>query len=537
MGGRYVPPHLRNRPAAAGPSSPSTTTTQHRPQQHDAGPSSPPQARPWSSQAGPSRRPPGQWDHRDGYREPYGHSQGGQLAAARGGGGGAPRGGGGRSLYIFGDSFVGPFKLLADSHTKTQTFKGASAKGLNNPKSIKQVSNELVPLLNTLLAPPPYAYLPPTGRYALLIFGNVDLQINYLWQLQHKPITAATFAATGKQADAEAASAPVSSEDHILATATENSGKGPALGPDSFVDVVVTAYTSWLEREIVNGPIGRRALEVEKQAQGAGGGQRNLAPTRVLIAAALPPLVEDGTLPRIPEKYVERMEEDHVRAHKALERGERDRGSRAPWTARGTGSSPAPSSPPAGEIELGVAALSLNGDSAAPTPPNGGKKTTVEQLLKHDPVLCTKPIRIVMTRKYNAALKEFCAKYPHVLTFVDISDVMLNLDKEEREAAKKRGDCAEDESRGRDLFPDEVERGTWGCPVDPSNIHPLWEPTLPLWLDTLASLGLPTETFPVSEDAEKTFKAYEEDKRRRTEGKVFGTPAEGDPGRLKLRDE
>lgn len=364
------------------------------------------------------------------------------------------------------------------------------------------------------------------------------MQINYLWQLQHKPITAATFAATGKQADAEAAAeAPASSEDHILATATENSGKGPALGPDSFVDVVVKAYTSWLEREIVNGPIGRRALEVQNQAQAAGGGQRRLAPTRVLVAAALPPLVEDVILPRIPEKYVERMEEDHVRAHKALERGERDRGSRAPWSAaRGAA---APSSPSAGDVELGVAALSLNGDSssAAPTPPNGAKKTTIDQLLKHDPVLCTKPIRIVMTRKYNAALKEFCAKYPHVLTFVDISDVMLNLDKEERAAAKKRGDSAEDESRGRDLYPDEVERATWGCPVDPSNIHPLWEPTLPLWLDTLASLGLPTDSFPVSEDAEKTFKAYEEDKRRRTEGKVFGTPAEGDPGRLKLRDE
>ncbi|TXT09152.1 hypothetical protein VHUM_02626 [Vanrija humicola] len=507
MGGRYVPPHLRNRPAGAapGPSASPSATPSHQPrqQQHDAGPSSPPQAsRGWSTQSGPgpSRRPPG---HRGG-----------------GGGGGAGRGGG-RSLYIFGDSFVGPFKLLADSHTKTQTFKGASAKGLNNPKSIKQVSNELVPLLNNLLAPPPYAYLPPTGRFALLIFGNVDLQINYLWQLQHKPITAATFAATGKQAEADsAAEAPASAEDNILATATENSGKGPALGPDSFVDVVIKAYTGWLEREIVNGPIGRRALEVQKQAQDPSVGQRRLTPTRVLVAAALPPLVEDPILPRIPEKYVERMEEDHVRAQQALERGERDRGSR--WSARGA---PAP---PAAGLEQGLEALSLNGnDSAAPTPPNGAKKTTVDQLLKHDPVLCTKPIRIVMTRKYNAALKEFCAKYPHVLTFVDISDVMLNIDKEEREAAKKRGDAGEDE----------VERATWGCPVDPSNIHPLWEPTLPLWLDTLAGLGLPTETFPVSQDAEKTFKAYEEDKRRRTEGKVFGTPAEGDQGRLKLRDE
>lgn len=60
-----------------------------------------------------------------------------------------------------------------------------------------------------------------------------------------------------------------------------------------------------------------------------------------------------------------------------------------------------------------------------------------------------------------------------------------------------------------------VDRETWACPVDPTNIHPLWEPTLPLWLNELKKEGIPVEEYEIDESAEETFKAYELDKRRR----------------------
>jgi hypothetical protein len=346
----------------------------------------------------------------------------------------------------------------------------------------------------------------------------VDLQVNYLWQLQHKPIGAGTWSESErkrfglKEDGTVPEEAAVDESDHaqIIASATENSGKGPALGPELFVDVIVKAFCAWLEREIVEGLIGRRAAEVAKQEAGepSSAGGRRLAPTRVLVAAALPPLIEDDTLPRIPEKYVERLEDDHVRAHRALERGEKDN-SWAPWKG----------SKDTDEIENKLAATGIDDATEATTPKTPGK-AAVEALLHQQPPLCTKPVRVAMTRRYNDYMRDFCAKFPNVLQFVDIWDDMLAIDETER--AKEGPEATAPE------IPLEVERATWACPVDVSNIHPLWEPTLPLWLKKLEALGVPTSTFAFSADAEATFKAYEDDKRRRTEKRDF---------RIKLRDE
>lgn len=345
------------------------------------------------------------------------------------------------------------------------------------------------------------------------------MQVNYLWQLQHKPIGKGTWSESeGANGTAEAVNEVAESDtEQIMASATENSGKGPALGPELFVDNVVKAYTSWLEREVVNGPIGRRAAEVAKQDGETG--TRRLAPTKVLVAAALPPLIEDDTLPRIPEKYVERLEEDHVRAHRALERGERDRGSRTPWAR------PTDDKEGTEEIGRGLAAASLNGSrTITPVSKSTPDKTSVEDLLKHDPPLCTKPVRVAMTQRYNEAMAKFCAQFPNVIHFVDIWDEMLEMDVAEREKeAKESGTRPTAPS-----IPREVDRASWACPIDVSNIHPLWEPTLPLWLKKLEALGVPTDTFAFNVDAEATFKAYEEDKKRRTEQRDF---------RIKLRDE
>lgn len=310
--------------------------------------------------------------------------------------------------------------------------------------------------------------------------------------------------------------------ENVLANATENLGKGPALGPERFVDNVANAYIAWLDREVVNGPIGRRAAEVAAQLNGEGRTPlRRLAPTKVLVGAALPPLVQDETLPRIPEKYVERLEEDHAKAQRALERGDQ-RVSRTPW-AKASTSSPRSATL---EIEDSLAKVSLsNGDRLSPAPFDLPAKVSVHDLLAHDPPLCTKPVRIAMTQRFNDALRTFCAQHPNVLEFVDISDDMLAADASDRETT---GDAPP-------AIDGEVDRAAWACPVDLSNIHPLWEPTLPLWLQKLKPIGVPTDAFAYAADAEDTMKAYEEDKKRRTHKRDGEYGWEGE--RIKLRDE
>ncbi|BEI92892.1 uncharacterized protein CcaverHIS019_0505200 [Cutaneotrichosporon cavernicola] len=505
--GRYVPPHMRNRgPAPPGPAppSPSTSTSRYTPSQTGAH-----SQRDASSPRGHARP---LWSNGDREREPRSdiNINRADRADSLNPRGPAP------TLHVFGDSFAGPFKLLDSGSARVRSFKGASAKGLNNPKSIKQVSNDLVPLLNQLLAPPPYAYLPPAGRYALLLFGNVDLQINYLWQLQHKPIVPATWDEHIEYTEEESAiSTPA---ENLLASATETVGRGPALGPERFVDNVTRAYMAWLEREVVNGPIGRRAAEVAAQANGENRGVRRLAPTKVLVGAALPPLIQDDTLPQIPGKYVERLEEDHAKAQRALERGSggtSERISRTPWAKVG-------SSPTLG-VEEDLAKVSLNGGAS---PADSAPKVSVADLIAHDPALCTKTVRIAMTNRFNASLRDFCAKHPTMLEFVDIADDMLAADAAEREST---GDPAPE-------IAGEVDRAVWACPVDLSNIHPLWEPTLPLWLKKLQPIGVPTDSFTYAADAEETMRAYEEDKKRRMNKADNESRLDGGD-RIKLRDE
>ena len=432
----------------------------------------------------------------------------------------------------------------------------------------------------------------------------MDLQINYLWQLQNKPITPYTFsnassASTSDRSDEMDEEGPgsnaASTSRDVLANATETSMRGSALGPELFVQTVAKAYTSWLEREIVNGPVGERL----RQSEGETGMVRRKGPSKVLIAAALPPLVEDEILPRIPEKYVERLEEDHVKAHKAMGRrssakptGREDAlggSSRTPWsrvkdegevldglstlqvsddthldvprgrirddgrtdassarssstasTARSSLFDPStpmngsvhtsltiPSSPPTTDKE--TASTSGRIEDTSPTSildseQQRGKKMSIQQLLRHDPPLCTLPVRIKMTNTFNSLISAFCALHPEVFEYIDITPAIL----------------------AGNYTPSEIgaaDRSTWACPVDATNIHPLWEPTLPLWLDELKKVGVPTDSYRITEDAEETFRAYEADKRERTARQPWGKDGKKEEKevavetRIKIRDE
>ncbi|WWC71296.1 uncharacterized protein I206_105250 [Kwoniella pini CBS 10737] len=584
--GVYIPPHLRNRPNPS-PSSSRTNELPATPPSAQKGYTPAPnrsQRSPWaSSPSGPSSHTArNNLFNNNNLNSPSSRNDNGSPfnsgritdrsrsnpSASSSGYSSSP------SLYVYGDSFVGPFKLLREDSVRIQTFKGSSAKGLNNPNSIKQVSRDLLPIINGLLAPPPYAYMPSAGRWVMLIFGNVDLQINYLWQLANKPISHLSFPSTKQPStstpttDDEAEDQLSSIQSHprrpsnVLATATETSSRGPALGPESFVAGVVEAYTSWLEREIINGPIGERLIASRKQNEdnqtiaSPGVFRRKAPPSKVLIAAALPPLVEDELLPRIPEKYVERLEEDHSKAQKAFERSN---GNASPIRNSGSPKSRTPRLSNDDELEIGLSTLSVSDDKPLiPSSPKStsstsstnstlfdsqrtdpsttttissvestlhspkestespSNKTSIEDLLRHDPPLCTLPVRVNMTHRYNELMKEFCEKYPDILEFIDITESM----KSGSEAPSIHG---------------EVDRNVWACPVDPTNVHPLWEPTLPLWKDELKKIGLPTDTWRISEDAEETFKAYEVDKRRRTEKR--GDQRNTIEERIKLRDE
>ncbi len=66
---------------------------------------------------------------------------------------------------------------------------------------------------------------------------------------------------------------------NVLASATETSSRGPALGPELFVHAILEAYTSWLEREVVNGPIGERLLSASKQRRESSSTTSNPAST------------------------------------------------------------------------------------------------------------------------------------------------------------------------------------------------------------------------------------------------------------------
>lgn len=378
---------------------------------------------------------------------------------------------------------------------------------------------------------------------------------------------------TGNAAEASPGSGP----NEVLANATETSLTGCALGPDLFVRAVVDAYTHFLEREIINGPVGERLRENARVRQE---GKRARMPPlgKVLIAGALPPLVEDEILPRIPEKYVERLEDEHEKAQRALRMGQARgmgvgmmRGASNPDTVeagvstmRITDNPLTPARPKRGDADsppqsarsIETASASASASTAPSSPPStasawGSKppsptcappprpapaaprdKTPIIDLLMHDPPLCTLATRIAMTDAYNAALRAFVLRFPTELAWVDITTSMLDADERAVDAMpSSEATSARLRAHSRRV----VDRGTWACPVDPTNVHPLWEPTLPLWLEGMGELGLPVGGWRMDEAAEETFRAYEADKRRRTEQRDREWAAESESRAIRER--
>ncbi|GAA5866381.1 hypothetical protein JCM1840_001293 [Sporobolomyces johnsonii] len=143
-------------------------------------------------------------------------------------------GGGGLPLEVHGDSFASVFTLLK-SRARVNKYKGASARGLNNPASSLQVGEELLRRVGVT-----------RPRSLLLMFGHVDLHINYLWKAR----------------------------DH------------DALRPSEWVHRVVSDYSTYLSSKII--PL----------AESTG--------MRVYIAGVTMPVVGDHYLEFSARKYIEK---------------------------------------------------------------------------------------------------------------------------------------------------------------------------------------------------------------------------------------
>jgi hypothetical protein len=292
-----------------------------------------------------------------------------------------------------------------------------------------------------------------------------------------------------------------------------------------FVRKVVREYTTFIEREIVNGPVGHKVRQFHEAANDVHA--RGIGPSknRVLVAGALPPMVHDRYLYRILGKYVDQ----HVEAKSE----DRDSGKKGNG---GSGSSPisplsstrstntntdSTLSSTTNDLFDKVADLT-NSVSTLLTIPDSGSdgedieeleqesksKETFQTLLSLDPSPCTLSVRAGMIKDFNLQLSTFCAKFPDILQFITINDLMSD--------AHPPTNIEE----GNDLAI--LEYYCSQVQGDGANVHPTWERTYPLWLDVLKGVGVDVDSFP-DVDLEGTEAAWTAEKGARLERSKYKT--------------
>ncbi|BGP21583.1 hypothetical protein JCM10295v2_000458 [Rhodotorula toruloides] len=160
------------------------------------------------------------------------------------------------TLEVHGDSFSGVFTLL-NKRAVVYKYKGASARGLSNPHSTLQVGAQLLDRLE---------YARPQS--VLLMFGTVDLTLNYIWRVTP--------------------SAVESDETLTFDFARQLKARGvAAAGPDETVRKVLADHASFLAHKIV--PLAARLG------------------MRVYVAGVSPPVIEDRFLEATANKYLEKQ--------------------------------------------------------------------------------------------------------------------------------------------------------------------------------------------------------------------------------------
>ena len=302
------------------------------------------------------------------------------------------------------------------------------------------------------------------------------------------------------------------------------------MGPELFTQGIVKAYIAWLKRCIVSGPIGAK---LKHDAEARRNGSVNTPLERVLIAGALPPIIEDQCLERIPDKYVDRLE-DHLEQTYIR-----------PYV-QSQSSSPAPHREPRVDSQYGIvddiSRLSVNSpslvsqsssslsrgssaqESSAPTsaassydrasaddPEPLPRTIPISKLVDFELPLCDLTTRMRMTNFFNDSLRRYCATVPDILAFVDITPAMLHADP----VARQRMHHTRNEIWDDHAPAPAVDRSIWGDDADPSNVHIMWEQSLPLWLDDLRRQGVPCQDWKTAADLGKTLKEYEIEKQQR----------------------
>lgn len=395
----------------------------------------------------------------------------------------------------------------------------------------------------------------------------MDIAINYLWQLRNRPLQRASFTPdelSTLKGEFEAFTNYVPSDrdgyNDIRAKHTDNDAKGHALGPSLFVAKVAREYTAFIEREIVNGPIGQRLrdLAAETQSPHFRGDRQQGSRSRVLIAGALPPMVLDQHLYRLQAKYVDQ----HADAPSSSAPGPPGRTglSLAAISLQDNPPAPPPRSPGGASVSVSASTRSSPGRSTAlfdvaesaevassvtshddeeaegEDAESEQAKQTFESMLRQQPPICDLPTRVDMVDDFNAQLRAFCEQYPDVLAYVSINDAMRqahpDLDEDE-DASPSRTASAVSEaqpaaSEGKDKRKKKIKGEAvlaYYCsqaPGDGANVHPTWERTYPLWLETLREVGVDVDSFPQM-DLSKTEAQWTASKEERLQRSKYRT--------------
>jgi len=140
-------------------------------------------------------------------------------------------------------------------------------------------------------------------------------------------------------------------------------------------------------------------------------------------------------------------------------------------------------------------------------------KTTFQHLLTLQPPVCSLTIRTRMIREYNSQLRQFCEKYPTILSYVGINEAMESAHPDSSSPSEEEG-----EGEGSEVL-------RYYCSQvqgDGANVHPTWERTYPLWLEVLRGHGVDVDSFP-DVDLEGTEAAWTAEKGARLEKSRFKT--------------
>ena len=387
------------------------------------------------------------------------------------------------------------------------------------------------------------------------------MNINYLFQLRTYGLVEESFTDEEKLqlngADFKAFTnlIPPSEEDANRATHTHTDNKGPALGPKKFVQKVVHHYTQFIERELVNGPVGQKLKDLAEQAKSPHHRGGPPSTSRILVAGALPPMVKDQHLWRIQAKYVDQ----HADGPDAGSAGKTWGPSKSPTRV------PIKLAPPlARPEELALDRLSVQDSpqSSASTRTSGSKtgfeenlsdslhssvssnliteasamekqerekeilsQKTFESMLQQVPSICDLPTRVGMIDDFNTQLRAFCELHPDVLRYIEINDTMRQAHPDRLIDVVHDTKCPSSFNNSSSPSGEaNAESTIKGIPVieyyasqaegDGANVHPTWERTYTLWLDKFREMGVDVDSFPPvdQEELERGLREYTEQK-------------------------